>query len=179
MKSYKLFITIFFILTIAGALSAESPKDTFHENTRIGSIYFGLNSSDISPDSLKTLAKIAKKISEHEKEFKENKKKIKVIGFADTLGETRHNLKLGAKRAEETAYTLKKLGIPLEYIIISSFGESVFPEKDAKLRKAEIWISGKTLDSVSNNNNTLFLTLLFLFLLIIIIIFLIIFVYEK
>ena len=147
------------------------------EGTHVGTIYFSINSSGISAENLKRLAQITRDLNQYQDVLLENEKKIKVIGFADTPGKTEHNLKLGIHRAENTAQTLKKLGVPLEHIVILSFGESVFSEENAKFRKAEIWISGISAP-VRAKNYELVIPLFFLFLVSIVLIFFVIF-YSK
>lgn len=80
-------------------------------------LYFKSESTELKPDSLKTLPKIIESINSR------NSQHISVIGHSDTAGDQKYNLQLSRKRASAIKRVLVKKGIDSTYIKSTSHGE--------------------------------------------------------
>lgn len=80
-------------------------------------LYFKSESTELKPDSVKTLPKILESIDSR------NSQNISVIGHSDTAGDEQYNLQLSRKRAAAIKHLLVKQGVDSTYIKSTSHGE--------------------------------------------------------
>ena len=103
--------------------------DNFQESLS-QSVTFGLNSSDLTPQSKKKLAEIATAIAG------ETNYVVEVRGFTDTSGSAEHNLRLSRERADAVVrYLAGEHEVPLYRIHTIGLG-SAAPVADNKTRAA-------------------------------------------
>ncbi|RME89137.1 MAG: OmpA family protein [Candidatus Hydrogenedentota bacterium] len=119
--------------------------------TLLGTVYFSYGSSRITKENRKQLRKIAENILDMMSisPLDENQtsmfhpEQLKIIGFADSAGNSEFNLQLGLKRAEAVARALEDYGIPIENAKIASYGETKSAGKALKYRRVEVWYMPK------------------------------------
>lgn len=80
-------------------------------------LYFKSESTELKPDSVKTLPKILESIDSR------NSQNISVIGHSDTAGDEQYNLQISRKRAAAIKRLLVKQGVDSTYIKSTSHGE--------------------------------------------------------
>jgi peptidoglycan-associated lipoprotein len=104
-------------------------------------VYFDLNSSDLSADARQTLGANAAWLKGHNV-------KITIEGHCDKRGSTEYNLALGERRAYIVRNYLKSLGVNPDRMAIISYGEEKpldYSESEgslAKNRRAEFVVRG-------------------------------------
>ena len=81
-------------------------------------ILFRLNSTDPSPDAIRTIDAVADVLNHYDKTL------IEVNGYTDTTGNSDYNLKLSQKRAEAVADVLVNDGVNPARISPRGFGET-------------------------------------------------------
>lgn len=144
------------------------------EATYLGSVYFHYNASNISALGLRQAAEISERwvqVCNHCGDH------IKVIGFADSSGKSKYNLKLGLIRAQETAEVLGKFGVNMENARVASYGSTKSLSRAAHFRRAEVWLMHSGFMGFADKNNLTIFTLVFtvaLFLMVLLFVFLII-----
>ncbi|MFV9874974.1 MAG: OmpA family protein [Rickettsiales endosymbiont of Dermacentor nuttalli] len=84
-----------------------------------GSIYFGLNSTELGCYEQKVIANIADTIK-----YQDNVKLVKVKGYADTTGSKKYNYNISKKRAEVVKSALVKHGVQNKLIKTEAFGQT-------------------------------------------------------
>lgn len=78
-------------------------------------LYFSFDSTDLKPESEKTLREIADYMIK-------NKADLTVSGHCDERGSPEYNLALGDRRASSARAYLKRLGVPAERVHVVSYG---------------------------------------------------------
>ena len=81
-------------------------------------LYFENNTTTLTPESLKLIPQVIEMSRQREPS------QIRVIGHTDTKGTGNHNTKLSLYRAKAVAGILKKAGIKLKAMTVTSHGEN-------------------------------------------------------
>lgn len=137
-------------------LNPKHPANNKKNRHLIGKIYFHFDSKKLKLESYSRLQSIVNVLNTHLMKNKSNQ--IFIIGYADKIGKSEYNLKLGLERAEHLAHLLSKKGLLTNKIRIASYGENTPNNEKEKARMAEIFvISTENLinSSVDSDTNAL------------------------
>ncbi len=104
----------------AGLGSAEGTSEG--ALPRDQSVYFGFNKSDLSPEAMKRLDHLVKKLHAEARHHK-GPKGLTIIGFADRIGNAEYNKKLALRRAHAVHAYLVAKGVKLK-IAVRSVGKT-------------------------------------------------------
>lgn len=96
-----------------GSLSNSTAPSGFD----VGTVYFALNESAISPDAQEVLNRAGA-------ELKEAGTQVVIEGHCDELGSDEYNLALGERRAQAVEKYLYNVGVSLDQMETVSYGES-------------------------------------------------------
>ena len=99
---------------------ASASLDEINKNSPLKPVFFGYDSSDISPEAQKILEGNAEVMKKYKSWV------ITVEGHCDERGTAEYNLALGERRAVSARTYLVSLGIPAERIRVVSYGKE-FP----------------------------------------------------
>ena len=108
------------------------------DRTLVGTVYFKAGSYKITENGRRQARKIAQVLDIYDT-YQKNRR-IKVVGYADKMGDSDLNLHLGLARAERVANMLEGYGVSMRLAKIASYGESHTLFADSHYRKAEVWL---------------------------------------
>ena len=106
------------------AAAVDAPADA-RGQIEVGQVHFDSDSADLSPGAQRKALEAAERIMAMEAA------KVRVIGYADTVGEEGYNRQLSARRARSIAALLASVGLPGEMVEIVGRGEEGIPEPTA------------------------------------------------
>jgi len=93
-------------------------KDIQPEKPISYTLYFKLNSDELTAESKKLIPEVLVEIKKREP------CEVSIIGHSDTLGDDKYNIKLSTKRAISVKDILIKEGVKLQKLLVDSFGEN-------------------------------------------------------
>ena len=88
----------------------------------VGIVHFNSGSADLTPGAERKALEAADRIKAMEAA------RVRVVGYADTVGEAGSNLNLSAERARSIARVLEFAGLPRDSVEIIGSGEEGIPE---------------------------------------------------
>ena len=96
--------------------------DTLDGDIEVGIVHFNSGSADLTPGAERKALEAADRIKAMEAA------RVRVVGYADTVGEAGSNLNLSAERARSIARVLEFAGLPRDSVEIIGSGEEGIPE---------------------------------------------------
>lgn len=89
----------------------------------LGDVLFGTNMTDMRPDGMRTVQKLAAILEQHPQ------RSVLIEGFTDSTGSTAYNQGLSERRASAVGDILQEMGVERERIAMRGYGKS-FPVAD-------------------------------------------------
>lgn|GEM_PF-7067069 len=99
-------------------LTLEETSQEKTSGTKISTVHFGFDKSEITPEARKTIGQLADRIKESKVD------EVYVSGFASTIGDTNYNQLLSERRAQAVTDELIDSGVDSEKIVQTAYGEA-------------------------------------------------------
>jgi outer membrane protein OmpA-like peptidoglycan-associated protein len=103
------------------SLADDDAADTLGDQMEVGQVHFDSGSAELTPGGERRTLEAAERIKAMEAA------KVRVVGYADRVGNAGYNQQLSARRAHSIATLLERVGLPGDLVEVVGSGEDGIP----------------------------------------------------